>query len=140
MAEIRVTTTIAIDEDEIVEEFVRSSGPGGQNVNRVSTAVQLRFDVMRTPSLPEEVRRRLLALAAGRITAQGVLIVQAREHRTQAENRRAALERLLALIRTAAQRPRARVATRPSRASAERRLQAKRRRSERLGQRRARLD
>ena len=135
MAQIRVTSTIAIDEGEIAEEFVRSAGPGGQNVNKVSTAVQLRFDVARSPSLPTDVRRRLLALADRRVSADGTLVIEAHEHRTQAANRRAALERLVRLIRSAAHRPRPRKATRPTRASVEHRLEAKRRRAERIRQR-----
>ncbi len=136
MAQIRVTGSIAIDEDEVVEQFVRSAGPGGQNVNKVSTAVQIRFDVAGSPSLPEDVRRRLLLLAGGQITADGVLVILAREHRTQAANRREARDRLVGLIRQAAQRPRARRATRPTRASVERRLDGKRRRAETKARRR----
>ncbi len=129
---------IAIDEDELSEEFVRSSGPGGQNVNKVSTAVLLRYDVAHSPSLPEEVRRRLLALAAGQINAEGILSILAREHRTQGANRRAARERLVALVQRAAERPRHRRPTRPTRASVERRLDAKRRRAETKRMRRMR--
>ncbi|NLD73084.1 MAG: aminoacyl-tRNA hydrolase [Chloroflexi bacterium] len=130
MGEIRVAPGIAIDESEISEEFVRSSGPGGQNVNKVSTAVQLRFDVAHSPSLPDDVRHRLLNLAAGQISTDGVLQITAQEHRTQSANRRAARERLAALVRQAAQRPRRRRRTRPTRSSVERRLDRKRRRSE----------
>ncbi len=122
---MRVTRAIRIDDDELVEEFVRSSGPGGQNVNKVSTAVQLRFDVRRSPSLPEDVRERLLRLGGRRVTRDGVLVIDARRFRTQERNRRDARERLAALVRRAAERPRKRRATMPTRASVERRVKDK---------------
>jgi len=128
-AVIRVTRQITIPETEIEEHFVRSSGPGGQNVNRVATAVQLRFDASRSPSLPEDVRRRLLRMAGRRLTRDGVIVIDARTHRTQERNRREALDRLTALIRKAAERPRQRKPTRPTAASRRRRLEAKHRRS-----------
>jgi len=104
---IQVTPTIAINENELVEEFIRASGPGGQNVNKVSSAVQLRFDVANSRSLPEEVRRRLITLASNRITEDGILIIDARQFRTQGRNRENAIDRLVELIRKAAQRPKA---------------------------------
>ena len=121
---IRVTDDIAIDEREIDERFVRASGPGGQNVNKVSTAVELRFDV-RASSLPSDVKDRLLVLAANRVTADGVLLIDSREHRTQAQNREAARERLVELITQAAKKPRRRKATKPRPAAREKRLEAK---------------
>ena len=124
---IRVTPSIAIDESEIRMDFVRSSGPGGQNVNKVSTAVQLRFDAASSPSLPDEVRRRLLLLAGNRATKEGELLIEARRFRTQGQNRRDAVDRLVALIRQAAARPKKRIRTRPSTAARKRRLEEKRR-------------
>jgi ribosome-associated protein len=121
---IRITDDIEIDEREVEERFVRASGPGGQNVNKVSTAVELRFDI-RASSLPSAVKDRLLALAASRVTGDGVLLIDSREHRTQARNREAARERLVELIAQAARTPRRRKATRPGRAAREKRIAAK---------------
>ena len=126
---ISVTPTIAIDEREIEETFIRSSGPGGQNVNKLSTAVQLRFDVRHSPSLPDGVRERLERLAGKRLTRDGVLIITAQRHRTQERNRQDALDRLLELIREAAIVPVRRRPTRPTMGSRKRRLEGKRRRS-----------
>jgi ribosome-associated protein len=126
---IRVNAQISIDEREIDESFVRASGPGGQNVNKLSTAVQLRFNVRESPSLPAEVRERLQRLAGSRLTRDGVLVIIAQRHRTQARNRQDALDRLIDLIRDAAIAPRPRRPTRPTRASRKRRVESKKRRS-----------
>jgi ribosome-associated protein len=126
---LRVTSTIAIDPSELMETFVRASGPGGQNVNKVSTAVQLKFDVRRSPSLPGDVKERLERLAGRRLTADGVLVITAARFRTQARNRQDARERLIELIRESTEAPAPRRATRPSRAVRQRRQQDKRHRS-----------
>jgi len=125
---IRVTRSISIDEEEIREVFVRASGPGGQNVNKVSTAVQLRFDVANSPSLPDGVRERLARIAGRRMTEDGVLVIDARQFRTQLKNREDARQRLVELVRKAAVPPKKRKKTRPTRASKEKRLESKRRR------------
>jgi len=127
---IYITPTIAIDESEIKQEFIRSSGPGGQNVNKVSTAVQLRFNIANSPSLPDDVRKRLAHLAGRRITENGELIINARRFRTQERNRQDAFDRLVKLIRKASERPKVRRKTRPTLESKRRRLEAKRHRSE----------
>jgi ribosome-associated protein len=126
---IRITDRIVLDEREIEESFVRASGPGGQNVNKLATAVQLRFDVRRSPALPDEVRARLARLAGRRLTTEGVLIITAQRHRTQERNREDALERLVQLIRQAAVPPVPRRPTRPTAASKKRHREAKRRRA-----------
>lgn len=126
---LQITPTLAIDESEIREEFVRASGPGGQNVNKVATAVQLRFDVAHSPSLPAEVRQRLARLAGRRMSSDGVLTIEARRYRTQARNRQDALDRLVTLIRKAAEPPKPRLKTTPTQASVRRRLETKRQRS-----------
>ena len=126
---MQITDAIALHEREIDERFVRASGPGGQNVNKVATAVELRFDV-RTSSLPPYVKSRLKALAGRRMTTEGLLVLDSREHRTQARNREAARARLVALIQQAAVRPRKRRPTKPGRAAKERRLTAKKLRAD----------
>ncbi len=126
---IPVTGRIAIDEREIEESFVRASGPGGQNVNKLSTAVQLRFDVRHSPSLPPDVRDRLERIAGSRLTNDGVLVIIAQRHRTQPRNRDDALDRLIQMIRQAAIVPVKRRPTRPTKASRERRIEGKKRRS-----------
>lgn len=122
---IQVNATITIPDSEITMTFVRSDGPGGQHVNKTSTAVQLRFDVRHSPSLPEAVRRRLLRLSGRRLTSDGILVIDARRHRSQKQNRQDAIDRLAGLLRTAAQPPRTRRPTKPSQASRRRRLETK---------------
>lgn len=129
MAAIQVTPHIIIDESELEERFIQASGPGGQNVNKVATAVQLRFDVANSPSLPDDVRRRLAGLSGRRLTQDGVLILVARRHRTQERNREEARERLIDLIRRASVAPKTRRPTRPTLASKRRRLASKQARS-----------
>ncbi len=125
---IEITDLISIFESEIEETFIRASGPGGQSVNKVSSAVQLRFDVLHSPSLPEDVRTRARRLAGRRLTKDGVIVITARRFRNQEQNRSDALARLIALLKQAAQTPTPRKPTRPSRASKQRRLDAKTRR------------
>lgn len=131
MAVIRVTRAIAIDESELAWDFVRSSGPGGQNVNKVATTAQLRFHAARSPAIRPDVLERLRRLAGSRMTREGEILITAGRFRTQERNRRDALDRLVDLIRRAARRPKRRKPTRPTAASRERRLQEKRHRSQR---------
>jgi len=127
---LAVAPGVTLDVSELVESFVRAPGPGGQNVNKVASAVQLRFDVQRSPSLPEDVRRRLMRLAGQRLTTDGILIIEAHRHRTQGRNRDDARERLFDLIRRACVVPKVRRATKPSVGARKRRLEQKRFRSE----------
>lgn len=136
---IRIAPGIALDEREIELSFIRASGPGGQKVNKAASAVQLRFDARRSPSLPEPVRERLLALAGSRASREGMLTITARRFRSQEQNRRDAIGRLVALVRAAACAPKPRRPTRPTPAGRERRLAEKRRRSE-IKRARGRLD
>ncbi|MHB8529484.1 MAG: alternative ribosome rescue aminoacyl-tRNA hydrolase ArfB [Caulobacteraceae bacterium] len=129
MSAIAVTDSLFIEEKELALSFIRASGPGGQNVNKVSTAVQLRFDARRSPSLPDEVRARLETLAGSRLTLDGVIVITAARFRSQERNRADALDRLLRLLARAAVRRAKRRPTRPSRAAREERLKAKARRS-----------
>ncbi|GBD50627.1 alternative ribosome rescue aminoacyl-tRNA hydrolase ArfB [Methylopila sp. Yamaguchi] len=127
---IVITPNLSIDDNEVELSFVRSSGPGGQNVNKVSTAVQLRFDVRRSPSLPNDVAIRLMKLAGSRLTNEGVLVLTAQSHRTQGDNRAEAIERLTALVREAAEKPKPRRPTRPTKASKVRRIEGKTKRGD----------
>jgi ribosome-associated protein len=133
---IRITDHISIVEDELEERFIRASGPGGQNVNKLNTAVQLRFDVRHSPALRDDVRARLTRLAGRRLTNDGVLVITAQRHRTQERNRQDALDRLIELIRRAAVAPKPRRPTKPTKGSKERRLQGKKQRSTIKGLRR----
>jgi len=122
---IRITNTFAIPESQIEENFIQSSGPGGQNVNKVATAVQLRFNINESQSLPKRVKQRLSRLARNRITTDGILIIESQEHRSQAKNRKTAREKFAQLIRKALKPPRKRKKTKPTRALNERRLESK---------------
>ncbi len=130
MEEIHITADISIPMSELRFEFVRSSGPGGQNVNKVATAVQLRFDVANSPSLPDNVRERLAILAGKRMTGEGVLVLDARRHRTQEQNRADAVERFSDLVKKATETPKPRRETKPSASSERRRLDSKRKRGQ----------
>jgi ribosome-associated protein len=132
---IRITPAISIDDSELTEDFVRSSGPGGQNVNKLSTAVQLRFNVRQSPSLPNDVAIRLMRLAGSRLTKEGVIVITAQRHRTQERNRQDARDRLIELIQEAAVAPVKRRATKPTRSSREKRLESKKRRGNIKGMR-----
>ncbi len=136
---IQITDTLAIDDRQVEERFVRASGPGGQNVNKVSTAVQLRFDV-NASSLPDEIKTRLISIAGSRMTTEGVLVIDAREHRTQAQNREAARARLIDFIERATHRPKKRRPTKPGRAAKEKRIESKKRRGDVKAARRAGAD
>lgn len=136
---IQMTPTLAIDEREIQETFVRSEGPGGQNVNKVSTAVQLRFDVLHSPSLPPDTRERLLKIATSHLTKDGVMIITARRFRTQGQNRQDALDQLADWLRRAEVRPKAHLKTKPTLASKKRRLEDKQQHGEKKRQRRGRI-
>lgn len=126
---LRINARISIPDDELSETFVRASGPGGQNVNKVSSAVELRFDARNSPSLADDVRRRLIRLAGQRATKEGVIVIRAERFRTQERNRADARDRLVRLIERATRKPKKRIKTKPTRASKERRLQSKARKS-----------
>lgn len=132
---LQVTRSITIPESELTENFVRAAGPGGQHVNRTESAVELRFDIAHSPSLPDAVRERLLARRDHRLSQDGVLIIKARRFRDQARNRDDARQRLVALVAAATKPPKKRIATRPTRASKERRLESKRRTGQRKSKR-----
>lgn len=137
---LSITSNLALDESELQESFIRASGPGGQNVNKVATAVQLRFDVRNSPSLPEPVKARLYAVAKNRISADGVITIQARRFRTQEQNRADARERLAAVIRQVLEPPKARRPTKPTRAVRARRLETKHQHSQTKQLRRSKHD
>ncbi|NQT24534.1 aminoacyl-tRNA hydrolase [candidate division KSB1 bacterium] len=126
---INITPTISIHESELQLEFIRSSGPGGQNVNKVATAVQLRFNILHSENLPVELKGRLIQLAGSRLTKDGYILIKAHRHRSQEQNRQDAIDRLVSLIQKASHKPKHRIPTRPTRSSKEKRLEQKQRRS-----------
>lgn len=132
---VEITPTLSLDDSEIQLEYIRASGPGGQNVNKVATAVQLRFDIQASPELGEEVKGRLMRLAGKRVTAEGILVIEAKRHRTQEQNRSDAINRLTELIQKALEKPTLRRATRPTLASQTRRIESKKKRGETKKQR-----
>jgi ribosome-associated protein len=125
---IPITEILSLSDSEIKIDFIRSTGPGGQNVNKVATAAQLRFDAAHSPSLPEDVRERLIKLAGKKVSGEGILIITARRYRSQEQNRQDAIDRLVALMRKAMERPKPRLKTKPSKAAKQRRLEAKKHR------------
>jgi len=127
---IEISSTVALGDDEIQIDFIRASGPGGQNVNKVSSAAQLRFDILSSPALEPEVKERLRRIAGSRVTGDGILVIEARRYRTQEQNRLDAIQRLVALVQKALEKPKPRHKTRPTLASRQKRLQAKRQRGE----------
>jgi ribosome-associated protein len=127
---IEINNKIFIPENEIQFSFIRSSGPGGQNVNKVSTAVQLRFDIVNSPSLNDEIKRRLIEKSGNRVTKEGILIIEAKRFRTQESNRQDAVERFIELIRKAEKKPKKRIKTKPSKESRQKRIEEKKKRSE----------
>jgi ribosome-associated protein len=134
---IYITDVLAIGDNEIDEEFIHASGPGGQNVNKVATAVQLRFNVYKSPSLPDDIRTRLISIAGKRVSGDGVLIIKAGRYRTRERNRHDALERLISLIRNASEVPKSRRKTKPTLASKKRRIETKRKLADRKRTRRS---
>jgi ribosome-associated protein len=137
---IEITPSLSINEDEIQIDFIHSSGPGGQNVNKVATTAQLKFDISGSPSLPQDVKARLVKLAGNRMTKEGSLVIEAKRYRTQEQNRADAIQRLAHLIQKAAAEPRKRTPTRPSAAAQERRIRVKKRRGEIKRERRSSPD
>jgi ribosome-associated protein len=137
---LEITPSLFIDERELTFEFIRASGPGGQNVNKVATSVQLRFDAARSPSLPQEVKSRLMKLAGRRVTSDGVLVIEAKKYRMQEQNRFDAIQRFSELVRKASEKPKPRRKTKPTKSSKEERLKNKRKRGEAKRMRKTTVD